>query len=243
MEGFSPLRVRPYVTLPEPSQPPPPRVPDPYAHPPLPPEQPPAVTESDDTGHDHPADRTRRTPVLLLAAVAGVLSVAALVTVLISSGDGDTPATAQEAAAPLPTTSAPHDPAPTPSVSVRPTTPPPSSAPASRPASAAASPTPTPGRTPSPTPSASAPSATATATRQIRPPRGTALRRGDRGPEVAELQRRLGQLNLYRGRPDGRYDSRTEYAVGAFQMARGVHGDTPGTYGPATRRALESETR
>ncbi|MFD6735903.1 hypothetical protein ACFWDZ_32920, partial [Micromonospora aurantiaca] len=30
-EGFGPLRVRPYVTLPEPSQPPPPRAPDPYA--------------------------------------------------------------------------------------------------------------------------------------------------------------------------------------------------------------------
>ncbi|MET9494602.1 peptidoglycan-binding domain-containing protein [Streptomyces sp. NPDC006552] len=249
MEGFSPLRVRPYVTLPEPSQPPPPRVPDPYAHPPLPPERPPART-GEPAGHaDDPGARPRRAPVLLLAAVAGVLSVAALVTVLISSGDGDTGAAAQQAATPLVTSAAPSRPtrsasatpsratkAPAAAASSTRPAPPPASAPAS--SSVPPSGTPSSSRThPAPGPSAS------TASGQPRPERGTVLRRGDHGPEVSELQYRLGKLNLFGGAPDGRFDTRTEYGVRAYQLARGVQGDIPGTYGPATREALEGETR
>ncbi|NEB76926.1 hypothetical protein G3I40_17115, partial [Streptomyces sp. SID14478] len=46
-ERFGPLRIRPYVTLPEPTRSAPPRAPDPYAHPPLPPEQPPPAAGAD----------------------------------------------------------------------------------------------------------------------------------------------------------------------------------------------------
>ncbi|GAA2311645.1 peptidoglycan-binding protein [Streptomyces kunmingensis] len=246
-DGFGPLRVRPYVTLPEPSQPPPPRVPDPYAHPPLPPEQPRATPDEPADYDDRPEDRPRRAPVLLLAAVAGVLSVAALVTVLISSGDGDTSATAQEATAPLTSTSAPQRPTPNRSApSTRTTTPPPASQPASASASPTATPTPTrtPSHAPSPTRSAASPSTTPTRS-QTRPPQTqeSVLRRGDRGPQVAELQYRLRKLHLYADDPDGDFDSRTEYAVRAFQMSRGIRDDSPGTYGTATRQALERETR
>jgi peptidoglycan hydrolase-like protein with peptidoglycan-binding domain len=59
---------------------------------------------------------------------------------------------------------------------------------------------------------------------------------------VTELQQRLRQLSLYYGQPDGRFNGQTEFAVRSYQMARGVQGDEPGTYGPATRRALEAET-
>ncbi|MFI0236395.1 peptidoglycan-binding protein [Streptomyces sp. NPDC016845] len=253
-EGFGPLRVRPYVTLPEPSQPPPPRAPDPYAHPPLPPELP-KVEVDDDAEPPHPGDASRRPPVLLLAAIAGVLSVAALVTVLISSGDGDTSAAAQEAGTPLAATaSAPSGRAPSPSASATERTAQPSSPPVSRAASAPAAPSasaPSSSPTPSPTRPASTsprPSASASVSPTPRPSRPQrqepqVLRRGDRGPEVGELQYRLRKVNLYPADPDGRFDSRTEFALRTYQMARGVQQDDPGTYGPATRRLLEAETR
>ncbi|WP_428954939.1 peptidoglycan-binding domain-containing protein [Streptomyces sp. cg35] len=242
-EGFSPLRVRPYVTLPEPSHPAPPRAPDPYAHPPLPPEQP--AAGDDDHGHGEPVDEPRRAPLLLMAAVAGVLSVAALVTVLISSGDGDTGASAQEGRGPVAVASSSRpDPSPTPSASAsthRAT--PSTSAPAAPSASAPASPTPTPSRTPSATPSTRPPSPSSTpSSKPPAPAVGSVLRRGDRGPEVTELQSRLAQLHLYTREPSGRFDERTEYGLATYQYARGIQGDTPGTYGPATRRALEAET-
>ncbi|MFJ9036036.1 peptidoglycan-binding protein [Streptomyces sp. NPDC102406] len=249
-EGFGPLRVRPYVTLTEPSQPPPPRVPDPYAHPPLPPERRPSAGAGHDQGDGSPGDPPRRTPVLLLAAVAGVLSVAALVTVLISSGDDGTPTSTRGAAAPLSTASAPPRPTQgSSSPSGRASPPVSPSAPGS--VSAAAPPAPT--RTASPTrsaPSASASSSPSSASptpsasqQHTRPPRETVLRRGDQGPEVAELQYRLHELSLYPDHPDGTFDGRTEYAVRAYQMNRGIQEDAPGTYGPATRRALEAQTR
>ncbi|MEU6842296.1 peptidoglycan-binding domain-containing protein [Streptomyces sp. NPDC046716] len=59
---------------------------------------------------------------------------------------------------------------------------------------------------------------------------------------MSELQGRLQQLSLYFGRPDGRYGRQTEFGVRNYQMARGIQGDESGTYGPATRRALEAET-
>ncbi|MEU6392095.1 peptidoglycan-binding protein [Streptomyces sp. NPDC046939] len=254
-EGFGPLRVRPYVTLPEPSQPPPPRAPDPYARPPLPPGR--TGADEDDDAPEPPPPR--RPPVLLLAALAGVLSVAALVTVLISSGDGDTGATAQEAGTPLSATTpapAPSGTSPRPSAPASERTARPAPPRVSRAASAVAAPSPSatasrPPASPTRSPSASArtsapPSASASAT--PRPSRSQrrepeVLRRGDRGPEVGELQYRLRKVNLYPAEPDGRFDDRTESAVRNYQMARGVRGDAPGTYGPATRRLLEAETR
>ncbi|WP_461030020.1 peptidoglycan-binding domain-containing protein, partial [Streptomyces sparsus] len=72
-------------------------------------------------------------------------------------------------------------------------------------------------------------------------PSGT-LRRGDSGPAVQDLQRRLRQLYLYDRRMDGRYDRGVEYAVLRYQNGYGVRGDEPGVYGPNTRASLESRT-
>ncbi|WP_249401216.1 peptidoglycan-binding protein [Streptomyces sp. PKU-MA01144] len=72
---------------------------------------------------------------------------------------------------------------------------------------------------------------------------GATLRRGDNGPEVAELQERLEQAGFYGGRHHGRYDRRVEDAVAAYQYYSGIQGDPEGVYGPATRSALEAETR
>ncbi|MDK1473997.1 peptidoglycan-binding domain-containing protein [Streptomyces sp. 549] len=75
------------------------------------------------------------------------------------------------------------------------------------------------------------------------PPAVETLRRGDIGPAVADLQRRLRQVNLYDRRADGRYDRGVEYAVLRYQSGYGVQGDEPGVYGPNTRSSLESRTR
>ncbi|MCZ9347765.1 peptidoglycan-binding protein [Streptomyces sp. TRM76130] len=69
------------------------------------------------------------------------------------------------------------------------------------------------------------------------------LRRGDRGPEVTELQQRLRQVHLYLEDADGDYDRQVEEAVSRFQWTRGISSDEAGTYGPATRKQLERETR
>ncbi|MFD9028432.1 peptidoglycan-binding protein [Streptomyces parvulus] len=72
---------------------------------------------------------------------------------------------------------------------------------------------------------------------------GPALSRGDRGPEVVELQRRLRQLYLYMGDAHGTYDRRVEDAVRTYQWARGIRSDGLGVYGADTRHMLETETR
>ncbi|MEV6552527.1 peptidoglycan-binding protein [Streptomyces sp. NPDC051597] len=121
------------------------------------------------------------------------------------------------------------------------------------------SPSPTPTRTakhqPTPTqprrpvaPAATTPSQITgtvdTTTTAPAPPPATApvLRRGDSGPEVAELQDRLAQLTIYNGRIDGRFNSKTENAVRTYQSYMGLQSDPPGVYGPETRRALEAQT-
>lgn len=69
------------------------------------------------------------------------------------------------------------------------------------------------------------------------------LSEGDRGSEVAELQRRLRQLDwAYNGGLHGRYDDETRRAVARFQEGNGVTGDPEGVYGHATRAMLESMT-
>ncbi|MHC5259849.1 peptidoglycan-binding domain-containing protein [Streptomyces sp. UC4497] len=68
------------------------------------------------------------------------------------------------------------------------------------------------------------------------------MRKGDSGREVAELQWRLKQLNIYVGEITGDFDSPTESAVGTYQLSRGIQDDERGEYGPATRTALERET-
>ncbi|MFF2728038.1 peptidoglycan-binding protein [Streptomyces sp. NPDC058008] len=129
----------------------------------------------------------------------------------------------------------------------------------SRSASASASPSASP--SPSDSPSASA-SASATASRQpspsasatmapatteaVAPPAeeesGTTLRRGDRGAEVSELQRRLQEIWVYRGPENGDYSQQVEQAVAEYQRWVSVRNDPPGVYGPETRAALEAQT-
>ncbi|WP_314172480.1 peptidoglycan-binding domain-containing protein [Streptomyces winkii] len=75
-------------------------------------------------------------------------------------------------------------------------------------------------------------------------PGGETLRRGDSGPEVAELQRRLKQVGALDedAAEDGVYSQQVQQAVTRYQAQNNVRGDDFGEYGPNTRRALESET-
>ncbi|GAA4411933.1 hypothetical protein GCM10023168_33260 [Fodinibacter luteus] len=100
-------------------------------------------------------------------------------------------------------------------------------------------------RSPSPSPSpasppSAAPSSPTPSTSASRPPR-TTLVRGDRGPEVLELQRRLTGLGYWLGTPDGSFGSLTQQAVWALQKAAGIRRD--GVVGPRTRAALAEGVR
>lgn len=70
-----------------------------------------------------------------------------------------------------------------------------------------------------------------------------ALREGDNGPEVAELQKRLSQLLLYIGVADGDYDGGVRRVVSSYQDQHDIAGDPDGVYGENTRRDLESRTK
>ncbi|MFF3686747.1 peptidoglycan-binding protein [Streptomyces sp. NPDC002187] len=76
------------------------------------------------------------------------------------------------------------------------------------------------------------------------PPAG-ALRQGDNGQEVSDLQKRLLQVpNIYdTGETDGYYDIEVQAAVARFQEWYGVRGDETGVYGDSTRRDLMSRTQ
>ncbi|GHE96646.1 peptidoglycan-binding protein [Streptomyces griseoluteus] len=70
------------------------------------------------------------------------------------------------------------------------------------------------------------------------------LRRGDSGPEVTELRRRLLRIpDVFRdGSATGPYDAPLTEAVARFQLWYGIRGDETGVYGDDTRRDLESRT-
>lgn len=74
------------------------------------------------------------------------------------------------------------------------------------------------------------------------PPKPATLRRGDKGPEVAQLQEvliRLGHLSQRaRGSAIGMFGPATEKAIKSFQASAGVVVD--GVAGPQTRAALEA---
>ncbi|MFD4601831.1 peptidoglycan-binding protein [Streptomyces sp. NPDC058464] len=198
------------------------------------------------------APRRRHRWALLLAvagAVAGILAVAGFASGMFAratptrdraapadvrqSVPDVTPSTASPSAA-APVTSrgsAPSSSAPSGSAS-------PSASHSPSPAPSSATPSRTASRSATPTESAST-TGTAASAQPTSPP---VLRPGDTGAEVTELQQRLAQLNLYTGKADGHYDSRTEDAVRTYQVARGILTDEPGVYGTATRAALESET-
>ncbi|MER5882450.1 peptidoglycan-binding protein [Streptomyces sp. NPDC001941] len=259
-EDFDPLRIRPYVNLPAPpggeaAEPADATVPlFVRGEPPAPPVREPAPgAAGEPTGPEPVAHRGRRVLAALgvaLAAVA-VAGTGALAAGLFSGdggGDGG-----PDRAVPELVSAYPSDAAGSPSARVSP-------APSSRAAGAAVPRSPsarTPQREPEPSrasPSRSrqappSPSATARETATVSaspstrvPTPGTTLRRGDQGPEVAELQRRLGQLWLYRGDADGRFDERTERAVAIYQSYQSIEGDPAGVYGPETRERLERET-
>ena len=67
---------------------------------------------------------------------------------------------------------------------------------------------------------------------------GRALRRGSRGSDVKELQKRLNELGYYTGNIDGSFGPATYNAVRAFQRANGLSVD--GSVGKNTRNKLYS---
>ncbi|CCK30400.1 hypothetical protein BN159_6021 [Streptomyces davaonensis JCM 4913] len=129
------------------------------------------------------------------------------------------------------------------------------------PSSTSASPTPSATQSESPSPSASSASPSASATSASPSPSSTpakasdappeettpepdapVLRRGDKGPEVTELQLRLRQLYLYNGDINGNFNWPLEDALRNYQWSRGVGRDDLGVYTAETRASLESET-
>ncbi|MFE0253222.1 peptidoglycan-binding domain-containing protein [Streptomyces sp. NPDC059010] len=110
------------------------------------------------------------------------------------------------------------------------------------PSRSSASPTSSPSTAPTTTPTT--PEATASqeesdAARETTP---ATLSRGDRGPEVTELELRLTQLGLYTREAKGSYNEGVEDAVARYQWARGIQREEYGEYDPETREHLESET-
>ncbi|MER5404158.1 peptidoglycan-binding domain-containing protein [Streptomyces sp. NPDC002769] len=208
------------------------------------------VAASDKSG------RRRRAALLAAAGVVVAVTAAGLVSGLFSydapARDGALPdevrasvpdpsPTSASASASAPRSSrsavavAPSSTSPSPSASA--------STPSASPSSSAS-----PSRSPGPSQSAESPAATGSAA----PGQGTSpsngqlsatLRRGDRGPEVTELQLRLRQLYLFNGKADGNYSRQVEDAVRRYQWARGIRSDEQGVYGRATRASLEAETR
>ncbi|WP_406329571.1 peptidoglycan-binding protein [Streptomyces sp. NBC_00203] len=271
-EDFDPLRIRPYVelgaevpTAPEGARP----ADDasaatmrltalPSALPSAPqaadvhlfPEQPPEPRST-----ALPAERPRRrgrTAVLAVAgAVVTVVAAAGLASGLFSydtpARDGALPedvrASVPDASSKAPSVS-PTSPS-TKTTAPVPVAPAPSHSASASPSASESSTSASPSRsaTPTPTTTSASPTSSATATRDGSDERRVqTLRRGDKGPEVTELQQRLTQLALYTGDDNGRFDNQVEDAVSRYQWARGITGDEQGVYGTATRASLEAET-
>ncbi|WP_330304257.1 MULTISPECIES: peptidoglycan-binding domain-containing protein [unclassified Streptomyces] len=265
-EDFDPLRIRPYVELGTegagpaddasaatmrltalPSAPPSaPQAADVHLFPEQPPE--PGTTAVPD---ERPR-RRRRTAVLAVAgAVVTVVAAAGLASGLFSydtpAHDGALPedvrASVPDASSKAPSVS-PTSPSTT-SAAPLPVAPAPSHSASASPSASESSTSASPSRSATPTPTTTSPSptTTATATRDSSDERRVqTLRRGDKGPEVTELQLRLTQLALYTGADNGKFDDRVEDAVSRYQWARGITGDEQGVYGTATRASLEAET-
>ncbi|MFJ3142750.1 peptidoglycan-binding protein [Streptomyces halstedii] len=200
-----------------------------------------------------PVRPRRRKPLAAIAvgaAVAAVVGTAAFASGLFGGDEPDEEAlpeittsvpdvTDEPAASVSASPSASGSPTPSHSASASPSTSA-SSSPSASP-STSASPSATASTEPPPSASASASPSTAPAAPPVQATGGT-LRRGDQGPEVAELQRRLQEKWIYMGPDDAHYTDRVERAVREFQRWVSVSTDPPGVYGPETRRALEAET-
>ncbi|ELS52942.1 hypothetical protein STVIR_6142 [Streptomyces viridochromogenes Tue57] len=270
-EDFDPLRIRPYVELagdgatmplravppagPRPAPPPAAEPASTLATPLAPPPATPGARDLHDAADR--ADRRRRRRHTVLLGVGG-----ALVTVLAAAGLAsglltyETPSRDKalpddiRASIPVPSTSeASAEPSPS-GTSARPT-----QAPAAPSPTRSASPTPSPSRSsasPAPSPSAEPTKAPASAGAEASGALGESiagaeappptLRRGDRGPEVTELELRLTQLGLYTREAQGSYNEGVEDAVTRYQWARGIQPPEYGVYDLATRERLESET-
>lgn len=112
----------------------------------------------------------------------------------------------------------------------------------SRAATPGGSTTGTPGATRGPA-SSSPPGAAPTATPSRKPSAGSdgKLTRGESGPEVLALQKRLAELGYWNGTADGEFGPLTVQAVYALQKAAGIGRD--GAVGPKTRKALDQGVR
>ncbi|MFE4859164.1 peptidoglycan-binding protein [Streptomyces sp. NPDC056670] len=272
-EDFDPLRIRPYVMLPNASARPEAMLPNTSAGPDGPDEGAPAAPEAPaertmrlgavvpaaepapaEAEHPSPpsagrAPRRRRLAALTVGAVAAVVVATAAFASTLFADD----ATPKQALPDVAGTGVPYSgggpaSAAAPSAAASRT----KKAAPGRSASARPSPSPSASRPASPTPSKPAPSPSAStsarpshspAGKPLAPAPSSTLRRGDSGPGVLELQQRLAQLGLYNGSADGGFGSRTERAVRDFQSYLGVEGDPAGVYGPPTRQALESVTQ
>jgi hypothetical protein len=216
----------------------------------------PAVPDMEDRTAGVPADaepRPRRLRRTVLLATGGAM-VAVVAAAGYASGlfSYDPPrregALPQEIRASVPEASSPADtsaPAATVSVAAPPPSrkPSPSTSPSPSPSPSSPSRTPSTSPTPSGTPTTAPPTATASPGTHAQPQHSaSALRTGDEGPEVRELQLRLRQLGLYLGPANGTYDAQVETSVRNYQLSRGITQDEPGVYGSVTRARLESET-
>ncbi|GGV85517.1 peptidoglycan-binding protein [Streptomyces griseoloalbus] len=141
------------------------------------------------------------------------------------------PTTSASSAAPAPSAS----PSASPSVSASPSASP-------LPSASSTSPGPSQPAEPSSPPTTTTPSDAAEDTDEDDDTGGPVLRRGDRGPEVTELQLRLRQLYLYNDDVNGQFSQRLEESLRNYQWSRGLSEELS-VYGPETRSRLESETR
>ncbi|WP_245726875.1 peptidoglycan-binding domain-containing protein [Streptomyces longwoodensis] len=210
--------------------------------------------EGEPAGDPASEPRRRRRGTLLLVAAGAVVAVAAAAGFASGLFSYETPT--RDTAAPRDVRAAVPGPSDSPSSAAASATgtaspspsasdsPSPSASDSASPSPSASSASPSPSRSPS---GPASPSATASApTPSASGPdngRATALRRGDKGPEVAELQTRLRQVGLYGGDIDGSYDEQVENGVRTFQWWRGIQEDEPGVYGAVTRARLEGETQ
>jgi peptidoglycan hydrolase-like protein with peptidoglycan-binding domain len=95
--------------------------------------------------------------------------------------------------------------------------------------------------TTSSTTSTSTSTSSTTSTTVAAEPAQETLRRGDKGPAVAALQRELQALGYWLGAGNDSFGLLTEQAVTAFQKVEGLTPD--GVAGPATRAALDGARR
>lgn len=174
----------------------------------------------------------RRSRSTRAAGAAAALTAAAVLLAGCGSwtpGGGGAPAAAGSDTESGAATSAPPSSAPVPSQTPSPSP------------SATPSESPSPSATPSPTASTTKPTSTKKPTPTPTKKPRTNLVRGDSGPQVLALQKRLRELGYWLGTPDGSFGSLTQQAVWAFQKSAGLRRD--GVVGPKTLKALAAGIR